>query len=404
MPFLIGRSLSRGHERSSPDATVSTLRSLSKFSIALLGRILFVALVALGMSGPASAAVTAVSYSASGELNDPNFNITPFDIQNSSTNTTNNFSGRVSLVLNNKLFRVSGATADAFANAHAAFGSLGVDAFASAVAGIYQAASGVTTEASASFSDTLIYNWKNPKKFGKPVVLRSDILLDGGFSATNIYQHSAFFPPFQDYVSSLSISRLIIACNLCGALPNGGVLGSSTRIFDDAADPQIVEKDVNPPEMIQVNTTVPSGVAIPIALTLDVRSIVGVNNRDSLEAFTGEAVAEGDFTKTLALGPLTFIDPSTGLALSESDFSLVSDSGYDYLHPAVFPEPPAIPEPPIYALLLSGLLTLAVAAAVTKKPRVRPTRAIVLSRELVDPRSRLEVVRETSQALVPSFC
>ena len=66
------------------------------------------ALVALGMSGPASAAVTAVSYSASGELNDPNFNITPFDIQNSSTNTTNNFSGRVSLVLNNKLFRLAG--------------------------------------------------------------------------------------------------------------------------------------------------------------------------------------------------------------------------------------------------------------------------------------------------------
>jgi hypothetical protein len=189
----------------------------------------------------------------------------------------------------------------------------------------------------------------------------------------NIYQHSAFFPPFQDYVSSLSISRLIIACNLCGALPNGGVLGSSTRIFDDAADPQIVEKDVNPPEMIQVNTTVPSGVAIPIALTLDVRSIVGVNNRDSLEAFTGEAVAEGDFTKTLALGPLTFIDPSTGLALSESDFSLVSDSGYDYLHPPAVLEPPAVPEPPIYVLLLCGLLAMWVTA--TNMRRV-PTRSL----------------------------
>ena len=66
---------------------------------------------------------------------------------------------------------------------------------------------------------------------------------------------------------------------------------------------------------------------------------------------------------------MTFIDPSTGLALSESDFSLVSDSGYDYLHPPAVLEPPAVPEPPIYALLLCGVLAMWV--AVTKKPRVR---------------------------------
>ena len=46
---------------------------------------------------------------------------------------------------------------------------------------------------------------------------------------------------------------------------------------------------------------------------------------DFFKSFTGEAVADAAFTKTLALGPLTFIDPSTGLALSKSDFSLVSD-------------------------------------------------------------------------------
>lgn len=69
MPFL--SSLSRGHERSSLDAAVSMRHSLSKFPIALLGAIPFVALAALGMSGPASAAVTYVttaSYSASGEV------------------------------------------------------------------------------------------------------------------------------------------------------------------------------------------------------------------------------------------------------------------------------------------------------------------------------------------------
>ena len=67
MPFLIGSSLSRGDERSSPDAAVSKLPS----PIALFGTILFVALALLGMSGPASAANLAVSYSATGEVADP---------------------------------------------------------------------------------------------------------------------------------------------------------------------------------------------------------------------------------------------------------------------------------------------------------------------------------------------
>ena len=102
--------------------------------------------------------------------------------------------------------------------------------------------------------------------------------------------------------------------------------------------------------MIQFKMTVPSGVAIPLALTLDVLSIVNVSDFDFFKSFTGEAVADAAFTKTLALGPLTFIDPSTGLALSKSDFSLVSDFGYDYLHPAAVSEPSAVPEPPIYGL------------------------------------------------------
>ena len=148
-----------------------------------------------------------------------------------------------------------------------------------------------------------------------------------------------------------------------------GLLGKSTHIEDPASDTGFINEDDNPPEMIQVNTTVPSGVAIPLALTLDVRSKIGVSNFDFFKSFTGEAVAEGAFTKTLALGPLTFIDPSTGLALSESDFSLVSDSGYDYLHPVAVLEPPSVPEPPIYALLLCGLLAMWV--AVTKKRHVR---------------------------------
>jgi hypothetical protein len=50
MPFLIGSSLSRGHERSSPDATVSTFHSLSKFPLLPCGAIAFVAGVALGVT------------------------------------------------------------------------------------------------------------------------------------------------------------------------------------------------------------------------------------------------------------------------------------------------------------------------------------------------------------------
>jgi hypothetical protein len=89
-----------------------------------------------------------------------------------------------------------------------------------------------------------------------------------------------------------------------------------------------------------------------------------------VSSFSGSAETYGAFKNTLALGPMTFFDPSTGLALSEGDFSLVSDSGYDYLHPppAVL-EPPAVPEPPIYVLLLCGLLAMWVTA--TNMRRVR---------------------------------
>jgi hypothetical protein len=374
MPFL--SPLSRGHDRSSLYAAVSVLHSFSKFPIALLGTILFVALAVLGMSGRALAAVTYVttaSYSASGEVSEVDgttLNKTDIDVQNSASNSTSGKSSSVSLLLNNKQATVGGATGDASARVHAGIGALGVEAFASAAASTYTAEAGIQTEASASFSDAFTFGWNDPKNFGKPVIVQSNILLDGGFTHSNVYEFSPTFPTHEDYVSSLTISELFMACTVCGALANSGLLGKSTHIDDSASDPGIVNEDDNPPKMLRINMTVPSGVAIPIALTLDVRSAVSADNRDHLKSFTGEAVADAAFTKTLALGPLTFIDPSTGLALSESDFSLVSDSGYDYLHPPAVLEPPAVPEPPIYALLLCGLLAMWVTVAHAARPHV----------------------------------
>jgi hypothetical protein len=369
MPFLIGSSLSRGHERSSLYAAVSTFHSLSKFPLLPCGAIAFVAGVALGMSGPASAANLAVSYSATGELADPDGNTTPIDVQNTASDSTAGKSRSVSLKLDNKTITTDGANGAADASAHAAYGELGVDAFASAAASVFHAQAGFRTEATASFSDAFTFGWNDPKNFGKPVVVQSNILLDGGFSHSNVYEASSTFPPHDDFVSSLTISELFVACSTCGSLANSGLLGKSIHNENSDLLTGFIDEDDNPPKMIQFKMTVPSGVAIPLALTLDVLSIVNVSDFDFFKSFTGEAVADAAFTKTLALGPLTFIDPSTGLALSESDFSLVSDSGYDYLHPAAVLEPPAVPEPPIYALLLCGLLAMWV--AVTKNPRVR---------------------------------
>ena len=73
MPFPIGRSLSRGPDRSSLYAAVLVLHALSKFSLRLVGAILLVAVVLLGMGGRALAAVTYVttaSYSAFGEVSE----------------------------------------------------------------------------------------------------------------------------------------------------------------------------------------------------------------------------------------------------------------------------------------------------------------------------------------------
>jgi hypothetical protein len=369
MPFPIGRSLSRGHDRSSLHAAVTTFYSLSKFPLLPCGAIAFLAGVALGMSGPASAAVLAVSYSATGEVDDPDSHRTPIDVQNTASDSTAGKSRSVSIQLNNKTFSTVGAAGNAFASAHAAYGELGVHAFASGVAEEFHAQAGFTTEATASFSDAFTFGWNDPKNFGKPVVVQSNILLDGGFTHSNVYEASSTFPPNDDYVRSLTISELFIACSICGPLGDSGLLGKSTHIADSGIDPGFINEEDNPPKRIEGKLTVPSGVAIPLTLTLDVRSSVSVTDFDFFKPFTGEAVADAAFTKTLALGPLTFIDPSTGLALSETDFSLVSDSGYDYLHPAVVLEPPAVPEPPIYVLLLCGLLAMWVTA--TNMRRVR---------------------------------
>ena len=368
MPFLIGSSLSRGHERS-PDATLSTLHSVPKFPVALLGAIPFVALAVLGMSGPAVAAVTYVttaSYSAFGEVSEVDgttLNKTDIHEQDSASASANGPSTSVSLALNNKQFSVGGAGADVFASAHAGIGALGVEAFASATASTYRAEAGPETEADASFSDVVTFGWRNPKNLGKPVVLRATIHLHGGFSHTNTYLFSQTYPPGEDYVTSISQGQLTVVCSLCGALPNKGVLGDTNHEFDGGFDLQTANEDIDPPETIEINKTVASGVPIPVTFALDVRSLATSANFDTVNSFSGSAETYGAFKNTLALGPMTFIDPSTGLALSESDFSLVSDSGYDYLHPA------AVLEPPIYALLLCGVLAMWV--AVTKKPRVR---------------------------------
>ena len=211
MPFLIGRSLSRGHERFSLDAMVSTFHSLSKVPPRSCGAIAFVAAVALGMSGPASAANLAVSYSATGELADPDSNLTPIDVQNTASDSTAGKSRSVSLKLNNKTFSTVGAAGDAFASAHAAYGELRVDAFASGFASVFHAEVGFTTEATASFSDAFTFGWNDPKNFGKPVVVQSNILLDGGFTHSNVYEASTTFPPHGDYVSSGTISELFLA-------------------------------------------------------------------------------------------------------------------------------------------------------------------------------------------------
>ncbi len=363
MPFLSPRS--RGHDRSSLYAAVSVLHALSKFALRLVGAIPFVALAAFGMSGPASAANLAVSYSATGEVDDADSHSTPINVRNTASDSTAGKSKSVSLTLDNKEIATDGAAGDAFASAHAAYGELGIDAFASGVASIFHASVGITTEATATFSDAFTYDWSDPKNFGKPVVVQANMLLDGGFTHSNVYEASSKYPPVDDNVNSLADSYLSFAFTL-GGPAKSGLLGKS--IHEENSDFPFINEDDNPPEMIEMKITVPSGVAIPLALTLDVRSTIDVGNFDFFTSFTGKATAEGAFTKTLALGPLTFIDPSTGLALSESDFSLVSDFGYDYLHPASV-EPPAVPEPPTYALLLCGLLAMWV--AVTNMPRVR---------------------------------
>ena len=129
-------SLLRGHERSPLDAAVSTFHSLSKFPLLPCGAIAFVAGVALGMSGPASAANLAVSYSATGELADPDGNTTPIDVQNTASDSTAGKSRSVSLKLDNKTITTDGANGAVDASAHAAYGELGVDAFASAAASV----------------------------------------------------------------------------------------------------------------------------------------------------------------------------------------------------------------------------------------------------------------------------
>ena len=122
-----------------------------------------------------------------------------------------------------------------------------------------------------------------------------------------------------------------MVCSLCGALPNKGVLGDTIHQFDGGFDLLTANEDNDPPETIEINKTVASGVPIPVTLALDVRSLAASDNFDTVSSFSGSAETYVAFKNTLALGALTFIDPSTGLALSESDFSLVSDSGYDYL-------------------------------------------------------------------------
>ena len=375
MPFPIGRSLSRGHDRSSLYAAVSVLHALSKFPLRLVGAILLVAVVLLGMGGRAVAAVTyftTASYSASGEVSEVDgttVNKTDIHEQDSASASANGPSTSVSLALNNKQFSVGGAGADVFASAHAGIGALGVDAFASATASTYRAEAGPETEADASFSDVVTFGWRNPKNLGKPVVLHATIHLNGGFSHTNTYLFSRTYPPGEDFVTSISQGQLAVVCSLCGALPNKGVLGDTNHEFDGGFDLLTANEDIDPPETIEINKTVASGVPIPVTLALDVRSLAASDNFDTVSSFSGSAETYVAFKNTLALGPLTFIDPSTGLALSESDFSLVSDSGYDYLHPPAVLEPPAVPEPPIYVLLLCGLLAMWVTA--TNMRRVR---------------------------------
>ena len=303
------------------------------------------------------------------EVDGTTVNKTDIHEQDSASASANGPSTSVSLALNNKQFSVGGAGADVFASAHAGIGALGVDAFASATASTYTAEAGPETEADASFSDVVTFGWKDPKKLGKPVVLHATIHLHGGFSHTNTYLFSRTYPPGQDYVTSISEGQLTVVCSLCGALPNKGVLGDTIHQFDGGFDLLTADEDNNPPETIEINKTVASGVPIPVTLALDVRSLAASDNFDTVSSFSGSAETYVAFKNTLALGPMTFIDPSTGLALSESDFSLVSDFGYDYLHPPAVLEPPAVPEPPIYALLLCGLLAMWVAA--TNMRRVR---------------------------------
>ena len=241
MPFPIGRSLSRGHDRSSLYAAVSVLHALSKFPLRLVGAILLVAVVLLGMGGRAVAAVTyftTASYSASGEVSEVDgttANKTDIHEQDSASASANGPSSRVLLALNNKQFSVGGAGADVFATAHAGIGALGVDAFASATASTYRDEAGPETEADASFSDVVTFGWRNPKNLGKPVVLHATIHLDGGFSHTNTYLFSRTYPPGQDFVTSISAGQLPWSA-ASAALPNKGVLGDTNHQFDGGFD------------------------------------------------------------------------------------------------------------------------------------------------------------------------
>ena len=256
-----------------------------------------------------------------------------------------------------------GTTASATASAHASDGRLGVSTSADANAIQARSTVSLKVDAKASLFDIVTLTAPKTKSSAQKYHLENAMTLEGSVQHSIVYAIPNYYPPKgNDYVEAavdvgLSISGTGIAAGPYAAGQYAHI-GEGASVF--SGFPHV---DNEAPASVHLSMDLVYGQPTPVFWTMEISGDALVQDFDALTHFPGKASLVGQFSHSLAWGPVTTVtDATTGEVIH--DWTITSKSGFGYGTP--------VPEPDLPMLLVSGLLLL----SISRHPKVLAIRQL----------------------------
>jgi hypothetical protein len=198
----------------------------------------------------------------------------------------------------------------------------------------------------ASYLDTVLFD---AGPYGSYITITSAWLLHGK-NTTIADPHGTGTSDPVAYVTVLSDAKLSLAGT---GITNGGppVLIAENEIYAvNIPGDSPYQIDIEPPSAIPLTFTAFSGILFQINVTLVAEASADVNSFDNITYNGGGSEATADFGHTLLWGGISSIKDSQGNPIT--NWSVTSDSGFNYAESA------DVPEPSTFLLLTIGLSCL----------------------------------------------